>query len=77
VEPSLVAAVVLYGLSFILTALVFAKLPLSLISPLMAGAIFVLISAFSVVFLRESLDAYRLGGMACILAGIFFLSRSA
>ena len=76
-EPALLAAVVLYGLSFVLTALVFARLPLSLISPLMAGAIFVLISFFSVMFLRESLDAYRLGGMACILAGILLLSRSA
>lgn len=74
-EPALLAAVMLYGLSFVLTALVFARLPLSFISPLMAGAIFVLISFFSVVFLRESLDAFRLGGMACILAGIFLLSR--
>lgn len=76
-EPSLFAAVVLYGLSFILTALVFARLPLSLISPLMAGLIFVLISVFSVVFLRESLDAFRLGGMVCILAGVVLLSWSA
>ena len=44
-------------------------------SPLMAGAIFVLISVFSVVFLRESLDAARIGGMVCILAGIVLLSR--
>jgi multidrug transporter EmrE-like cation transporter len=76
-EPSLFAAVVLYGLSFILTALVFARLPLSLISPLMAGAIFVLISISSVLFLRESLDVFRLGGMACIVAGIVLLSWSA
>lgn len=76
-EPSLFAAVVLYGLSFILTALVFARLPLSLISPLMAGAIFVLISISSVLFLGESLGALRLGGMACIVAGIVLLSWSA
>jgi small multidrug resistance pump len=76
-DPTLLAAVLLYGVSFILTALVFARMPLSLISPLMAGAIFVLISIFSVVFLRESLDAWRIGGMACILAGIALLSRGA
>ncbi len=76
-EPALMAAVVVYGLSFILTALVFARLPLSMISPLMSGAIFVLISIFSVLFLRESLDAFRLGGMACILAGIVLLSWNA
>ncbi len=76
VDPSLLAAVVLYGMSFVLTALVFARMPLSLISPLMAGAIFVLISVFSVVFLRESLDATRIAGMVCIAAGIYLLSRT-
>lgn len=75
VDPSLLAAVALYGLSFILTALVFARMPLTLISPLMAGAIFVLISVFSVLFLRETLDANRLAGMAFIVVGIVFLSR--
>jgi small multidrug resistance pump len=75
--PSLAAAVLVYGLSFVLTALVFARLPLSLISPLMAGAIFVLISVFSVAFLGESLGALRLTGMACILVGIVLLARSA
>lgn len=76
-DASLIGALVLYGLSFVLTALVFARMPLSLISPLMAGAIFVLISVFSVAFLGEHLNAARLGGMACILVGIFLLSRSA
>lgn len=77
IEPALLGAVALYGLSFVLTALVFARLPLSLISPLMAGAIFVLISVFSVLILHENLDAFRLGGMACIVAGIVLLSWSA
>ena len=48
-----------------------------MISPLMAGAIFVLISVFSVFFLRVSLDAFRLGGMAFIVVGIVLLSRGA
>lgn len=77
VDPTLGSAVLLYGLSFALTALVFARMPLSLISPLMAGAIFLLISLFSVFFLNESLNAFRLGGMACIVAGIVLLARSA
>ncbi len=77
VEPTLLAAVGLYGLSFVLTALVFARLPLSLASPLMAGAIFVLVSLFSVVFLAESIGPLRLAGMACIMVGIVLLARSA
>ena len=77
VSIPLLAALGFYGVSFGLTALVFARLPLSLSSPLMAGAIFVLITLFSVLFLAEPLGAAKLGGMALILAGIFLLSRSA
>ncbi len=77
VDPTLLTAVALYGLSFILTALVFARLPLSLASPLMAGAIFVLVSLFSVVFLAETIAPMRLAGMAFIVLGILLLARSA
>ena len=73
----LLVAVALYGLSFGLTALVFARFPLSLISPLMAGAIFVLISLFSVAFLGETLGASRIAGMVCVVVGIALLARSA
>ena len=73
----LLSAVGLYGLSFALTALVFARFPLSMISPLMAGAVFVLISLFSVAFLGESLGATRIAGMACVAVGIALLARSA
>jgi len=76
-SPQLAAAVVLYGVSFGLTALVFARFPLSLISPLMAGAVFVLIALLSVVFLGESLGPARIAGMVCVVAGIALLARGA
>lgn len=75
-QPTLAAAVLLYGLAFVLTALVFARLPLTVISPLMAGAIFVGISILSVLFLGESLTWARLAGMALVLAGIAVLARA-
>jgi multidrug transporter EmrE-like cation transporter len=71
------AALAIYAVSFVLTALVFARLPLSLASPLMAGAIFVLVSVFSVALLGENLGGVRVAGIACVLAGIALLSRSA
>lgn len=71
----LLAAVVLYGMSFIATALVYARLPLSLASPLMAGAVFVLISLGAVLLLGEALGAERLAGMALVLLGIALLAR--
>jgi multidrug transporter EmrE-like cation transporter len=75
-DASLLAAVALYGVSFAVTALVFARLPLSVASPVMAGGIFVLITALSWFFLNEPLHAGKVAGMALILAGIVLLSRN-
>ena len=76
-QPSLAAAVALYGVSFALTALVFARLPLTVASPLMAGAIFIAITVLSALFLGEQLTATRAIGMLLVLAGIALLARSA
>ncbi|MEJ6021939.1 hypothetical protein [Ramlibacter sp. PS4R-6] len=73
---SLFGAASLYVVSFAITPVVYSRMPLSLISPLMAGAIFVLISTAAVVFFGESLNALRIAGMLCVLLGIFLLSRS-
>jgi multidrug transporter EmrE-like cation transporter len=75
--PDLLLALALYGVSFLVTALAYARLPLSLASPLMAGAVFVLVSLLSVVFLSESLGPLRLAGMVCVLVGIALLVWSA
>ena len=74
-DGRLAAAVLLYGLSFLLTALVYARLPLSLASPLMAGAIFVLVSLGAAWLFGEQLGPARLGGTALVLAGIALLAR--
>ena len=74
---SLAAALALYALSFVLTAWVYARLPLSVASPLMAGAIFVLISMASVFWFAETLTALRVAGMLCIVVGVVLLARSA
>jgi multidrug transporter EmrE-like cation transporter len=73
---NLFGAASLYVVSFAITPIVYARMPLSLVSPLMAGAIFVLISTASVVLLNEHLNALRLAGMACVLLGIYLLSQS-
>jgi multidrug transporter EmrE-like cation transporter len=74
-DVSLLGALALYGVSFALTALVFARLPLSVASPLMAGAIFVLIGLLSAFVLHEPIGWTRLAGMGLIVAGIVLLSR--
>lgn len=69
--------VFLYGIAFILTIRIYADYPLGVISPLMAGAIFLMINLVSVVVFSEALTLEKLGGMALIVLGIALLSRSA
>ncbi len=76
-SPALVAGVALYAVSFVLTIRIYADYPLSVISPLMAGAIFVLVSVASAVFFAEPITASKLAGIALIVAGIALLARSA
>jgi len=73
--PSMIAAVMLYGVSFVLTALVYARLPLSVASPLMAGAVFTLIGISAVWLLGETLGPARIAGMTLVAAGILLLAR--
>lgn len=75
-SPAVIAGLALYGLSFILTIRIYADYPLSVISPLMAGAIFLLISLASAVLFNESLTQEKIGGIALIVAGIALLSRN-
>lgn len=66
----------LYALAFVLTIRIYAAYPLSLISPLMAGAIFLLISLASVVLLHESMNLQKALGMAAIVLGVWLLASS-
>jgi small multidrug resistance pump len=66
----------LYGIAFILTVRIYADHPLSIISPLMAGAIFLLVGLASVLVFSEPLTAQKLAGMALIAVGIGLLSGS-
>ena len=66
----------LYGIAFILTIRIYADYPLSIISPLMAGAIFLLVGLASNLVFSEPLTVQKLAGMALIVAGIGLLSGS-
>lgn len=72
--PWLLAAIGLYGASFLLTTRVFAVNPLSVASPIMAGATFVLIALSSCVLLGEGFGWLKLAGMVLVLGGIALLS---
>ena len=73
--PWLLLAVVLYGLSFLLTVRVFAVNPLSVASPAMAGGTFVLVTLASSFLLGEGMGYQKLMGIGFIFIGITLLAR--
>jgi multidrug transporter EmrE-like cation transporter len=74
-SPAILLGLGLYGLSFVLTVRVYADYPLSIISPLMAGAIFLLISLLSAQVFNEPITLEKIAGIALIVAGIALLAR--
>lgn len=76
-HPLLLAAIILYGTSFLLTVKVFAANNLTVAGPLMAGGAFIMVAVLGVMALGESLSLTRALGMALILGGIVLLGRSA
>ena len=75
-SPWLLAALVMYGISFFLTIRVYATNPLSIASPLMAGGTFLFIAIASFFLLHENMNIQKILGMIIIFLGIFILSKS-
>jgi small multidrug resistance pump len=67
-------AVGAYGISFLLTAKIFARNQISTVGPLMAGATFLCVLAAGVLLFREPLGLQKMAGVGAILVGILLLS---
>lgn len=76
-NAGILSGLAVYGISFVLTARVYAVNALSVISPLMAGAILVLISMAARFLFAEHFTLGKTAGILLILSGILLLSRSA
>lgn len=66
----------LYAVSFILTIKIYAYYPLSVISPAMAGAIFIAITFASYLVFAEPVTLTKLAGIVFVVAGIGLLSKA-
>lgn len=71
----LFAGLAAYGMSFLLTTLAYRHNDLSLISPLMAGAIISLTVLAAWAFLAEPIGLTRMAGIVLIIGGIVLVSR--
>ncbi|WP_437768953.1 EamA family transporter [Sorangium sp. So ce281] len=70
----LVLGLVLFASNILFYVLALKRINLSIAYPIMSSGGFLLISVFSVYFLRETLTALQIGGIVLIAAGIALLA---
>jgi len=73
-NPWAVAGVGCFGVSFVFLSAALTRTDLSTAYPLMSGMVFLLILAVSTLLFHEQVNAWRLAGMAAILAGIWMIA---
>ncbi|KIZ49435.1 MULTISPECIES: SMR family transporter [Pseudomonas] len=70
----LISAVLAYGVSFLLTAKIFAFNEISRVGPLMASTTFLLVFASGVVLFGEQISLQKIAGILAVIVGITLLS---
>jgi multidrug transporter EmrE-like cation transporter len=73
-QPAILLGAVFYVSSFVIWLNVLKLLPLSIAYPF-SSISFVGIIFASALFLGEAISWYKIIGMICIIAGVFFISR--
>lgn len=69
----LFAGIVFYAVSFFLYVFILSRLQLNIVYPVSVGVMLVLITAFSYLFLKESLSIPHIVGIAAILFGVILI----
>ena len=64
----------LYICSFLLSMFVLSKLQMNLFYPISAGLIYILVTTFSVLLLKENFSVLQLAGAGLILGGIVLIN---
>ncbi len=75
-NPFIMGGLALYGFSFIVWLRVLSISDLSKSYPIFVTIVFILTTVGSVLFLKESVSAMRLVGIAILIAGVFLVARS-
>lgn len=75
-SPFIIGGLALYGLSFIIWLRVLSFNDLSRSYPIFAAIVFLLTTAGSIVFLKESVSLLRVLGIIVIISGIYIVARS-
>lgn len=75
VSPWIVAAVLMYFISFLFVAKILSRLPLSVASPVLAGGSFILAAIAGYVLFGEQIGLMRWVGMGLIAVGIVCVGK--
>ena len=75
-NPFIMGGLALYGFSFVVWLRVLSISDLSKSYPIFVTIVFILTTVGSVIFLKESVSAVRLIGIAILIAGVFLVARS-
>ncbi len=74
-EPLFVAVIFVMGLQFFNWMAVLNKADLSFAQPVVAFS-YVSVSVLSAIFLEERLDSVQALGIACVIAGVWFITQT-
>src|SRR3989338_1049438 len=75
-NPFIVGGLILYAFSFTLWLRVLSISDLSKAYPIFVTCVFILTTAGSVIFLKETVTFMRIVGIGILIAGIFVVARS-
>lgn len=74
-NPWIVLGLAMFGISFFFMAAALSRAELTFAYPLMSAIVYLLLLAVGYFVFHEDITIMRLGGMACILAGIALLAK--
>ena len=75
-NPFIIGGLILYAFSFTLWLRVLSISDLSKAYPIFVTCVFILTTAGSVIFLKETVTFMRVVGITILIAGIFIVARS-
>jgi len=76
-SPSILLAIVSYGLGVIIYMFVLSRTDLSFLYPVMTAIGLVFATIISTILFQEQISAVRLAGIVVVIMGVFLVSRSA
>jgi multidrug transporter EmrE-like cation transporter len=66
-------ALILYGLSFVLSIRIYEDSKLHIVTPVFMGLVFVIVAILSFVLFKEPVTSRNLFGIILVLAGIYMI----